>query len=230
MRRLEIKVMIRLAFRLLIVLLPWWVRRRILIWTYGFELHPTARIGFSWIFPRHLVMAEGARIGHFNVAIHLERIEMAQHSVIDRSNWITGYPSAMAGHFAHLPTRDPALRMGAHSAITKRHHIDCTEYVEIGAFATIAGYGSQLMTHSIDLEQNRQDAAPIIIGEYCFVGTDVVVLGGSRLPPRSVLGAKALLNKPYEAPEMLYGGVPARPLKPLPPGQKYFSRVSGFVT
>jgi acetyltransferase-like isoleucine patch superfamily enzyme len=220
----------RHVFRLLVVLSPWCVRRHLLRWIYGFELHPTARIGCSWIFPRHLVMAEGARIGHFNVAVHLDRIEMAPWTLIERSNWITGYPKAAAGHFAHRPARDPSLVMGTHSAITKRHHLDCTERIEIGAFATIAGYASQLLTHSIDLAANRQDAAPIVIGEYCFVGTNVVVLGGARLPARCVLGAKALLNRSYDVAGVLYGGVPARPLKQLSPDDKYFTRTSGFVT
>lgn len=220
----------RFVVRLLLLLTPWCVRRHLLRRFYGFDLHPTARIGWSWIFPHHLVMGEGARIGHFNVAIHLDRMEMGGHSTIERSNWITGYPKSRAGHFAHRPARDPSLVMGENSAITKRHHIDCTERVEIGAFTTVAGYASQLITHSIDLIENRQDAAPIVIGAYCFVGTNVVILGGARLPDRSVLGAKALLNKAYDVPETLYGGVPARPLKRLPPNGKYFSRTSGFVT
>ena len=96
-------------------------------------------------------------------------------------------------------------------------------------FTTIAGYGSQLMTHSIDLVENRQDAAPIAIDEYCFVGTDVVILGGSQLPARSVLGAKALLNKCFVETGWLYAGVPARPIRAVPANAKYFSRADGFV-
>ena len=216
-------------FRLCVVLLPWFLRRRVLQWVYGYQIHPTARIGCSWIFPRQLLLREHASIGHANVAIHLERIELGAHARIDRSNWITGFPRTDARHFSHRVDRDPALVVGDHAAITKHHHLDCTDRIEIGAFTTIAGYASQLMTHSIDLAENRQDAAPIVIGEYCFVGTNVVVLGGARLPARSVLGAKALLNKSYEVTETLYGGVPARPLKRIPSDDKYFSRTSGFV-
>ena len=35
-------------------------------------------------------------------------------------------------------------------------------------------------------------AAPITIGDYCFVGTNCVLLGGSVLPSYSVLAAKSL--------------------------------------
>lgn len=214
---------------LLVILLPWPLRRRVLNAWFGYQIHPGARIGLSWIYPRKLVMAEGARIGHLTVAVHLERIEMGRRSIIERGNWITGFPLGGARHFAHCAGRDPALILGEESAITKGHHFDCTARIEIGAFATVAGYGSQFLTHGIDLVASRQDAAPISIGAYCFVGTDVVVLGGARLPARSVLGAKALLNKAYAEEGWLYAGVPARPVRPMPPGAAYFKRAEGFV-
>jgi acetyltransferase-like isoleucine patch superfamily enzyme len=220
----------RVLFRFLVILLPWLLRRHVLRIVYAYEIHPTARIGWSWIFPGKLVMGPHTRIGHGNVAIHLERMELGAHACLDRGNWITGFPRHDSRHFAHCASRTPMLFMGPHSAVTKNHHLDCTDRIEIGPFATIAGYGSQLMTHSIDLERNRQDAAPITIGEYCFVGTDVVVLGGAVLPARSVLGAKALLNKAHVQTDWLYAGVPARPIRPLPADGAYFRRTTGFVT
>jgi acetyltransferase-like isoleucine patch superfamily enzyme len=216
-------------FRLLVVLLPWVLRRHVLRVCYGYVIHPTARIGWSWIFPEELEMGEHARIGHFNVAIHLRRIQLGAHALIERGNWITGFAARGTAHFTHRPERDPVLALGAHSAITKDHHIDCTDRVEIGAFTTVAGYRSQLLTHSLDLERNRQDALPIRIGDYCLVGTNVVILGGAGLPDRSVLGAKALLNKAHAEPGWLYAGVPARPVKRVAADRGYFRRTSGFV-
>lgn len=215
--------------RLCVVLLPWPLRRRVLAACYGYDIHPTARIGWSWIFPEQLVLREGARIGHFNVAIHLARLELGPHALIDRGNWITGFPRGDARHFAHRSGRDPVLVLGAHSAVTKQHHLDCTERITIGAFTTLAGYRSQLLTHSIDVVHNRQDAAPITIGDYCFVGTAVVVLGGARLPDRSVLGAMALLNHAHAEPGWLYAGVPAKPVQALPADAAYFHRTEGWV-
>jgi acetyltransferase-like isoleucine patch superfamily enzyme len=220
----------KFLFRLCVVLLPWPLRRRALQWIYGYRIHPTASIGWSWIFPEQLRMGEGARIGHLNVAIHLRRLDLAPHALIERSNWITGFPHGDRRHFTHLPARDPALVLGEHSAVTKHHHLDCTDRISIGAFAIIGGYRSQLLTHAIDLERCRQDAAPIAVGEYSFVGTNVVILGGACLPPRSVLGAKALLNKAHSEPLWLYAGVPARPIQPISPAAEYFQRTTGFVT
>jgi acetyltransferase-like isoleucine patch superfamily enzyme len=76
---------------------------------------------------------------------------------------------------------------------------------------------------------NLQDSSPIIIGDFCFVGTNVVVLGGAVLPSYSVLGAKSLLNKEIQNQYYLYGGVPAIPIKPINQSALYFKRTSGFV-
>jgi len=219
----------RFLLRLLVVLLPWPLRRRALGAFFGYEIHPTARIGWAWIFPEKLVMAEGAQIGHFTVALRLARIELGRHACIGRNNWITGFPRGAARHFAHRSDRDPALIVGEHAAVTKGHHFDCTDRITIGAFTTIAGYRSQFLTHAIDVVHNRQDCAPIAIGDRCFVGTAVVALGGSRLPDRSVLGAMALLNRAHEQPGWLYAGVPARPVKELPADAAYFHRPEGWV-
>lgn len=213
----------------MIVLAPWAIKRWSLIKFWNYSLHPTAKIGISWIYPEHLEMGEHAKIGHGNVAIHLHQMTLQAHASIGRGNWITGFPKGNSKHFDHQPDRDPSLLLGAHAAVTKNHHLDCTHRIEIGAFATIAGYASQFLTHSIDVHECRQDSAPITIGDHCFIGTNVVVLGGSRLPDRSVLGAKALLNKAFELPDHLYGGVPAKDLGKLEGAGNYFHRKVGFV-
>ena len=126
-------------------------------------------------------------------------------------------------------TGGPELILERHAAITNRHFIDCTAQVRIGAFASFAGFASQLMTHSVNIETNRQEAYPITIGAYCFVGTNCVILGGSALPPYCVLGAKSLLNRAYTDRYFLYGGVPAKPIKAMPETNLYFQRKTGYV-
>jgi acetyltransferase-like isoleucine patch superfamily enzyme len=186
---------------------------------FGFKIHPTAKIGLAWIFPSKLIMGPNSRIDHFTVAIHLDSIEMAARSTIGRSNWITGFSTNSSSlHFKHQLTRQSILALEESAAVTKNHHLDCTNTITIGKFATVAGYNSQLLTHSIDVFENRQDSAPISIGAYTFVGTNVVILGGAVLPAHCVLGAKSLLNKAYTAEWTLY-----------PSTAKYFTRTKGFV-
>lgn len=210
--------------------LPWSLRRRALQKWFGYQIHPKARIGMAWVFPGKLVMAEGAKIDHFTVAVNLSLITMEAKSSIGRGNWITGFPTnSRSKHFSHQPDRRAELILGECAAVTKNHHLDCTNVLEIGRFATIAGYHSQFLTHSINVMENRQDSAPIKIGDYTFVGTNVVVLGGAELPSHSVLGAKSLLNKAHSDPWKLYGGVPAKAISDIPAEAKYFTRLDGFV-
>lgn len=219
-----------MLLKLFTFLFPWFLRRRLLNSFFGYKIHPKASIGLSWVFPKSLIMHEGAKIGHFNTAIHLDNIEMHANSKIGRGNWITGFPSnTNSKHFKHQPDRMSKLILGKCSAITKNHHFDCTNIISIGAYSTIAGYNSQFLTHSIDVYENRQGSAPISIGSYTFVSTNVVVLGGAKLPSYSVLGAKALLNKVLSDEWTLYGGVPAKAIQTIDKNAKYFSRIDGFV-
>ncbi len=218
------------ALKAVIVPLPWPLKRVLLQRLYGYRLDPTAHIGLAWIYPRWLLMAPGSRIDAFTVAVNLDLLDLGEQATIGRGNWITGFATGTdSPHFSHQSDRRAELRIGAHSAITKDHHIDCTNSISIGPFSTIAGYRTQLLSHAIDLSQNRQHSEPISIGAYCFVGTACVILGGSVLPDHSVLGALSLLNKPHTEPWSLYAGQPAQCLKAIDRGAAYFSRTRGFV-
>lgn len=209
--------------------LPWPLRRRLLEKRFGYSLHPTSRIGLAWIFPERLVMEAYTSIGDLTLCKNIALLHLREHATIGRGNWITGFPLGPSRHFAHQPDRRPELIVGAHSAITHRHLIDCTNAVTIGSFTTFAGFRSQILTHTIDLAANRQSSAPVQIGDRCFVGTNSVLLGGSVLPDFCILGAKSLLNKAQTQTHMLYGGVPARPVEQLPRDLGYFERTDGFV-
>lgn len=210
-------------------LLPWKLRRSFLEKQFDYTIHPSCEIGFAWIAPARLVMEEGSRIDHLTVCKNIDLLHLKAHSSIGRGNWITGFPLGPSPHFAEEKGRRPELIVGEHAAITHRHLIDCTNSVTIGKFTTVAGFQSQILTHSIDIEKNRQASAPVHIGSFCFVGTNCVLLGGSALPDFCVLGAKSLLNKPLTETYQLYGGVPATPIQKLSPDNKYFQRTEGFV-
>lgn len=216
-------------FRAIVVLLPWFIRRRVLVACYGYEIHSSARIGLAWVYPKSLIMGPGTHIGHLTVCINLSEVRLEESASIGRGNWVTGFPAGHSRHFAHQPDRLARLHLKRHSAITNRHIIDCTAEVVIGEFSTIAGFRSQILTHSIDVMASRQSAHPVRVGARCFIGTNCVILGGAELPDHSVLGASSLLNKTHVATHTLYGGVPARALKQLPPEALYFTRPCGYV-
>jgi acetyltransferase-like isoleucine patch superfamily enzyme len=215
--------------RLLVLLLPWRLKRFVLEKLFGYELHSTSRIGLAWIFPDRLVLGPHSRIGHLTVCKGLNLLALGEHASVGRLNWISAWPLNRPPHFAHLKSRKPQLIVGAHAAITHRHIIDCTDEVVIGEFATMAGYRSQILTHSVDLNECRQHAQPVRIGRYSFVGTACTILGGSTVPDYSVLAANALLNKAYDEPYQLYAGVPAKPVSQLDRSMKYFTRSTGYI-
>lgn len=221
--------MFRLFFSLLAMGLPWPLRRWVLNTCYGYKIHRTARLGWCLVLPRHLIMEEHACIGHLTVCVYLDLVHLKPHASIGKGNWITGFPTDSPEYFFHQSDRRAELIVGEHAAITNRHLIDCTQRVTIGRFSTFAGFRSQILSHSIDLEKNRQSSKPVTIGDYCFVGTDCVLLGGASLPSYSVLAAKSLVSKPLTGEYTLYGGIPARPIRNLPKNCRYFHRTTGHV-
>lgn len=219
-----------LKLKLLIAMfLPWTLKRILLSTIANYSIAKDARIGFSWIQVSSLVLERGARIGNFNVIQKLDRLHLGAESSIGQGNFVTCFRDETSNSYKHLPLRDRSLYVGTGSAITMRHLIDCNESVRIGNFSTLAGYGSQLLTHSIDLHLNRQHAEKIEIGDYCFVGTRCIVMGGARVPSYSVLGAGALLNKAFEKQYRLYAGLPAVEVKEFPESLPYFNRTQGSV-
>ena len=214
----------------LIVPLHWSLKRPLLQLLFHYQLEPSASIGFAWVYPSQLCMAAGSSIGDFTVVVNLQVLTLGRYSTIGRNNWITGFPfGTQSPHFAHQTDRCSELVIGEHSAITKDHHIDATNRISVGSFTIIAGYRSQLLSHSIDLNLNRQHSEPITIGSYCFVGTNCIILGGSKLPDCSVLGALSLLNKSFDESWFLYAGTPAKRLTPIDRDASFFNRPIGFV-
>jgi carbonic anhydrase/acetyltransferase-like protein (isoleucine patch superfamily) len=218
----------RYAIAAILVLLPWPVRRFMMRRLFGYSFGSGAYVGRSLVTVARLAMGEGSYIGHLSVLKGVDDVIVEKFGRIGNLNWITG-ESKTSRHFVNDADRKSLLFVGEHAAITHRHLIDCTNAVRIGKYATMAGFRSVVLTHSIDLERNCQASHPIVVGDYCFVGTCCTLLGGSRLPDFSVLGAHSLLNKHHETTNHLYGGVPARAIKPVPPGAKYFTRTVGAV-
>lgn len=215
--------------QLAVLPLPWKFRRGILNLLPGFKLHPGSRIGLSLVLSRRVLMADGARIGHLNLLRNLEELTMESGATIGRTNHACGYlSSAKGGSFEDSPDRSSSLVMRRDSAITNSHHLDCTDLIEIGEFTTIAGYHSQLMTHSLDLVHSEQRCAPIRIGPRSFLGTRVVILPGVQLPEGTILAAGAVVNRSLVESRSLYGGVPARFIKRMD-GITYYERFEGRV-
>ena len=217
-----------ILFQLAIMPLPWTLRRYLLNLLPGNRIDRGARIGFSIVLAKCLVLRKGALITHLTFVNAIDRLEMNEYSKIGRSNWITGANSE-AGMFSESE-RQCELVVGEHARITSKHHIDCTAGVYVGSFCTIAGIGSQILTHSIDVRLSKQVCRPVSIGNYCFVGTGAIMLMGSSVPDYSVLAAGAVLVKAHTETHAVYAGNPAELIGRLGMDEcAYFSRTEGHV-
>ncbi len=209
---------------------PWFLRRKILNYFFTFNIHPSAKIGLSIILARKFVMFNNSKIGNFSICNAIDFLFLERNSSIGNFIYITGYSTRLNNHFKHIKNRKCELLIGQHSALTSRHFLDCTAGIYIGNFSTLAGIRSQIFTHSLDLKSNRQDAASIRIGHYCFIGSNVTILPDSNLPNYSILAANSLLSGHFKDDRTMYGGLPAKKIKRLNKFDfKYFDRKVGFV-
>ena len=193
-----------------------------------YEIAPTASIGLALI---HVVDAEigpGSRIGHFTIIRNLERLALVSEARIGTFNWIFGMLRSKE-HFTDEPDRRSILTMEKGASLTSRHIVDCTGAVTIGAYATVAGFYSQILTHGIDVATNRQSSRPVFIGRYAMIGTRVIVLKGARVPDRAIVGAGSVfIGAPAEIGG-LWSGVPATRARDIDENAAYFIRTSARV-
>jgi acetyltransferase-like isoleucine patch superfamily enzyme len=162
-------------------------------------------------------MEKFARIASFSICKPIDRLHIGEDSALGKMIFITGIPTRNKRHFQHVVDRKCELVIGQRVGIPPRKFIDCCGGVYIGDYTIIAGLWTQILTHGIDIYHSRQDAKPVKIGKYCFVGTGCTILAGAALPDYSVLGGGAVLNKAYYEGGWLYAGNPAQPKKRLDP-------------
>ena len=224
------KKLASLGIQCALFLLPWSLRRVFLCYLFNFKIEKTAKIGYSLIDSWKLEMGANSRIGHLSIFKGLHLVILEPKASIGNLNWFFAFPlTTKSSHFSDQLDRRPVLHMCKESAITNRHIIDCTDFVHIGEFSTIAGFRSQLLTHSINLSESRQRSAPIQIGNFCFIGSGCILLPGSKIPNYSVLGAGSVLTKAFNQDYSLYSGIPAKLVKPIDPTYNYFHRKIGYV-
>lgn len=210
----------------LITLTPGPIKRRLLRWLLGWEIHGSAKVGLSLFYNvKHVRMGPGSRIGHLNVFRNLRSVQLGSGASIGQWNWITA--ASMLIDPPYLPTSG-CIKVDDEAAITLRHYIDCAGGIEVGRATTVAGVRSTILSHQIDVADSRQTAVPVRIGVYCFVGSNVLVTPGASIPDRCVIAMGATVVGRLPKRGMLYGGVPAKALKRVGDGA-YFTRERGFV-
>jgi acetyltransferase-like isoleucine patch superfamily enzyme len=202
---------------LLPLALRMFVGRRILKW----DLAPDARIGRSIILVGHVSMGPESNIGSFNMIRGLRELRLGQGAYIATRNWISSHPHSA---FVFGEKCDPSLIMHDWSRITVGHQIDCSDRVELHEHAAVAGYRSQILTHSLDLVRERQMTAPVVLGHHSALLSGCIILNGMNVPARSIISAGSVVTTKLTKEYTLYRGNPAQAVRELPQNMRFFNR------
>jgi carbonic anhydrase/acetyltransferase-like protein (isoleucine patch superfamily) len=214
----------RLVALVAVALLPNWLKKQVYRFVYGYRLGPRVRIGVSILDADEVDLAEGTRIGHLNAILRVGRLRTGRHARIGTLNIIRGGESVRLGAYSevmrlnvlnaipdHDCTTEPSseLDIGPGAVIVSGHRIDFTDRVALGKNVIVGGRNSSLWTH------NRQETAPIEVGDFCYLGSEVRLAPGAKLTDECILGLGSVLVGPIMQPRSLVGGVPARVVRPL---------------
>jgi acetyltransferase-like isoleucine patch superfamily enzyme len=199
---------------------------------YGYRIAHGVRIGLSLIDADEVDLGEGTQVGHFNAIVRVSRFRTGHQVRIGTLNLIRGGESVFLGDYCTImrlnvvnaiPDHDcitepqSVVQMGAGTIITSGHRIDFTDRVLLGCNVIVGGRSSSLWTH------NRQETAPIEIGDFCYLGSEVRLAPGAKLPAECVLGIGAVLIGEIKQARSLVAGVPARVVRPL--DEKHLARI-----
>jgi acetyltransferase-like isoleucine patch superfamily enzyme len=191
---------------------------------FGYRIGRHVRIGLALIDAAAVELADDVHIGHLNAIVRVGRLHAGAHARIGFLNLIRGGSRVRLGAFStvlrfnvlnaipeHDCTTSPVseLDLDDGAIVVSGHRIDFTDRIRIGRNTIIGGRNSSLWTH------NRQSTAPISIGDFCYLGSEVRLAPGASLPSECVLGIGAVLVGTVAEPRSLVAGVPAKVVRPL---------------
>ena len=215
---------IRWTVLALVGLLPNVLKKPLYRLFFGYRFAGGVRVGFAVVDAEHVDLGAGTRIGHLSLITRVDRLETGCEVRIGGLNIIRGGERVTLGDYSevmrfnvlnaipdHDCTTEPesVLEVGAGAIITSGHRIDFTDKVTLGKNVIIGGRNSSLWTH------NRQETAPIEIGDFCYLGSEVRLAPGAKLPSECILGLGSVLTSEITEPRSLVAGVPAKVVRSL---------------
>ena len=215
---------LRLGSLALVGLLPSLLKRPLYRFCFGYRLGAGVRIGLVLLDAAEVHLGDGTQIGHFNLVLRVGRLRTGDHARVGSFNVIRGgervnlaaYSTVMRFNVLNaIPDHDcttaptSVLELGPGAIVVSGHRIDFTDRVTLGRNVIVGGRNSSLWTH------NRQETAPITIGDFCYLGSEIRIAPGGRLPNECILGLGSVLAGEITEPRTLVAGVPAKVVRPL---------------
>jgi acetyltransferase-like isoleucine patch superfamily enzyme len=215
---------LRLFALCLIAFLPGPIKRLLYRSVFRYKIGARVRIGLTLLDAEQVDLAEGTSIGHLNLITRVGLFVTGAHTQIGMLNVVRGGQKVTFGRYTtvmrfnvlnaipdHDCTTEPIseLQLGDGAIVVSGHRLDFTDRITLGRNVIIGGRGSSLWTH------NRQQTRPISIGDFCYLGSEVRLAPGARLPERCILALGSVLSSEIEPAGSLVAGVPARVVRPL---------------
>jgi acetyltransferase-like isoleucine patch superfamily enzyme len=215
---------LRLLTLAFVGLLPQVVKRPLYRLLFGYRIAKSARVGLAVLDADVLVLEEGSRIGHLCAVVRVGELHLQRNAHVGPLNLIRGGERVSIGRYAtvmrlnvlnaipdHDCTTAPSsiLELADGAIVVSGHRIDFTDRVSIGRNVILGGRNSSVWTH------NRQQTAPVRIGDFCYVGSEVRVAPGAVLAPECILAMGSVLAGEITEPRSLVAGVPAKVMRPL---------------
>ncbi len=193
-------------------------------WFFGYRIGRRFRIGFSLIDVSSCEIGDDVSIGHFNVFTGTKALSIGEHTGIGHLNVFRGGDEIRIGRYCEILRLneinsipepdvmneiDPRFILGDGGMLGASHKIDFTDRVEFGKRVILGGRNSSVWTH------NRQMTAPVTIGDYSYVGSEIRIAPGGSIPARCIVGIGTVVTKRFDREETLIAGVPAAVVKEL---------------
>ena len=163
---------------------------------------------------RQMSLAKGVSIGSDTIidARGTRGLVMASGSRLGRSGIVTTT--------SHLSLLGTGVTIGKRSGVGDFFHIGASGGVRIGEDVIIGPY---LLVHSQShnyedtdkpIREQGTTQAEVVIGDNCWIGSRVTLLAGTKLGPRTIVAAGAVVRGEHPGGEIL-AGVPAKAIKSL---------------
>ena len=226
-RRGKIRGAVRRAALVATAIIPFQgLKRLIYRFGFGYRIEGSAYIGIAYMDCESLAIGRNSRVSHGAVFLGCGSVFIGENVQIGTANLFRGgelieledYSQVMRLNIINaIPDNDcvnaPASRfkLGYGSVITAEHRIDFTDQVFIGRCTTFGGRNSSIWTH------NRRSGMAVTIGDYCYVGSEIRMAPGTKIPDCCIVGLGSVITKPIQEPWSLIAGVPAtrrRGIKP----------------
>ncbi len=208
----------------LAAILPGPLKRCVYRWIFGYRIGRRVRIGVALLDCVRLSVGDQSSISHGVLFLRCGNVSIGEHVDIGPCNIFRGGESIKLSDYCQLlrlnainaiPDNDcvnapqSIFTLGYGSVITAEHRIDFTDRVTIGRCTTIAGRNSSIWTH------NRRSGISVLIGDFCYIGSEVRIAPGVLIGDCCIVGLGAVVTRGSIESNWLIGGVPARPVRQL---------------